>query len=404
MRSGLVSKHWDTMFDTIHFEELWQISTNAHREWDFEERRTNQLQETHAPIEARLCCKHKATNIRVYGPYTQIISKVYVPSLAALLHGSNAISLNGTSELNIALDVLDQILGTIAKKTSTGRKYTRLDISLNLPRCPGWRIVTYEQQLAVLDDPELRRGFEFRDLERIIRNGNLKGARGKTRHYQGESLTFYRNQTELMFYDKTKQLVHRKGLKRAGEHAPIIRVELRLSGKDLERELGDGCLVRELNLLQAYLSLRKHALQVFGVKNGQEISLPGHPKDLYGFLALVEQENPELYDVYLGMQTPNSVGQTKRKVRDRMVEMAECPIPLNRLFPEDHPPTQSSVLNIDMKAVKAGRAQMAQGEDVSESLNSRTMPLGVEPIAMMPPEQVERINQAKVRERLRLQG
>lgn len=392
------------MFDTIHFEELWQISTNAHPEWDFEERRTNQLKETHAPIQARLCCKHKATNIRVYGSDSQHINKVYVPSLTALLHGSNAISLNGTSELNIALDVLDQTLGTIAKKTSTGRKYTRLDISLNLPRCPGWRIVTHEQQLAALDDPELRRGFEFRDLERIIRNGNLKGARRKTRHYQGESLTFYRNQTELMFYDKTKQLLHGKGLKRAGEHAPIIRVELRLSGKDLERELGDGGLVTELNLLQAYLALRKHALQVFGSENGREISLPGDPKDLYGFLALVEQENPELYDLYLSMQAPESVGQTKRKVRGKMIEMAKCPIPLSRLFPEDYSPPQSSVLNVDMKAVKMGREQMARAEDVKESLNSRTTPLGVEPIVMMPPEQVERVHQAKMRERLRLKG
>jgi hypothetical protein len=391
------------MFDTINFEELWQISTNAHPEWDFEERRTNQLKETHAPIKARLYCKHKATNIRVYGSDIQTISKVYVPSLSALLHGSNTISLNGTSELNIALDVLDQTLGTIARKTSTGRKYTRLDISLNLPRCPGWRIATHEQQLAALDDPELRRGFEFRDLERVIRNGNLKGARNKTRHYQGESLTFYRNQTELMFYDKTQQLVHGKGLKRAGEHAPIIRVELRLSGKDLERELGKGRAVTELNLPKAYLALRKHALQVFGVKNGQETSLTGDPQDLYDFLALVERENPELYDVYLNMQTPKSVGQTKRKVREKMVKMAEYPIPLSQLFPENHPPPQSSVLNIDMEAVTAGREQMTRAEDVKELLNSRTTSFGVEPIEMMPPEQVERVNQAKQRERLKLE-
>lgn len=298
------------MFDTVYFRQQWKV-LQSHPDWEFESRGRFDPGSSRILKSPWLQASHKNNLIKVYGPKTDLITKVYVSSLPTLLNGQNAHPLNGRREVAAALTVLDFFLEEIGVST-TSREFTRVDICLQLP------------------------GISFPEIEQALQFSRLPRSRLSTKRYVGESITFRRNQTELIVYDKSKKL-EASGIPNASNLPSVVKCELRLNNEDLERHLGKGGIVRELDVDLAYQVLRNHLLSMGGNR-------PTGVTNLASFLAYMEKVSPGALDTYVN----NCVGLERRKELRREVSrlmgsVGSDPIPWEDLLPASHPPSWEQI-------------------------------------------------------------
>ncbi|MDA0767949.1 MAG: hypothetical protein O3A92_14150 [Verrucomicrobia bacterium] len=299
------------MFDSIYFSSSWEFLGN-HPDWKLT---FTQDQPTRGPVitEGRIRAVHQDLNIRAYGSNeTKTLTKFSVSSLPALLHGQNGMPLSGQEEVDAALEVLDRLLGQIARPLDKTRTFIKVDTSLNLFNLP------------------------YRHIDVALQRSKLPGSRQAVVHYVGESLTYRRGFTELQFYDKRLQMVAKGRVPKGQEQHldPCTRVELRLETKDLDKELGDGQPVTDLQIPPAYECLRRHILSL-GLTRIDGV----HNLDTY--LARVGVESPELLDLYLkSCLKPDYARRKLNEISAMMPLMADNPIDWDVILPVDHPPLE----------------------------------------------------------------
>lgn len=312
------------MIDTIHFESEWRL-VGTHPDWDIKVTKTRSGEDG-AETVGKLSITHRHLKIKINGmegsASSGIVRYFKIPSLGTLLHGHNAIPLNGQPEIDAALAVLDRLLRQILEpvKSKSERRFTRVDMSLNLLN------------------------LSFPAMEPVLQRANLPRSREAPRHYLGESMTYYRNYTELQIYDKTKRSAA-TGLVVPDTLPSVVRIELRLLRDDLEREFkcrrGKG--VQELNILECYRVFRDHVLSLTQV-NGKPLAEVKGVTNLNSFLAYLAARDPSLLDIYLGTMSPDYRRQLRKKVVALIPTVAEIPIRWDRILPEAHPPAQESIV------------------------------------------------------------
>lgn len=307
------------MFDTVHFKQRWKVLYD-HPDWSFESRGKYDSESSRIIGRPWIKAAHKNQWINAYGPNTDTITSIYVSSLATLLNGQNGHPLNGKREVDAALTVLDSFLGQIGIPIGS-REFTRVDICLQLP------------------------GVSFSQIEQALQFSNLPRSRLPIIRYVGETILFRRNETKLIFYDKSKR-IEAIDVPEASKLLPVVRCELRLEKDDLNRQLGKGRIVRELDVDLAYQVLRNHVLSMTG-------EYPTGVTGLASYLAYMEKKSPGALDVYL----THCVGKDRKKELRRevsrlMASVGSNPIPWRDLLPESHPPSWEQIhypLELDPK-------------------------------------------------------
>ncbi|BCU76846.1 hypothetical protein [Luteolibacter sp. LG18] len=308
------------MIDTIHFLSAWKV-TRDHPDWEIRENKV--VTATGEPVdEGSLLVRHRKLKIRAKGSLTsRKLTFFSVPSLSQLLFGQNGVPLNGQPDIDAALEVLDRLFAQVAEpENGAKRRYKRVDMSLNLVNAP------------------------FERIEPVIQRAALPGSRLAVRHYVGESLTFYRNQTELQIYNKTKK-AGADGLLDPTKHEQVTRMELRLHNDDLDRELArsPGKGVQELDIMDCYRVFRKHVMSLTD-GNQEGIRVVPEITGIDSYLAYVSTRDAGLFDAYVSTKSSDWQRQLKRKVAKLAPAMAEVPVNWDLVLPEGHPPAQTQII------------------------------------------------------------
>jgi hypothetical protein len=242
-------------------------------------------------------------------------------SLPRLLYPNNARLIASQGDLDRAVTKADNLLAQIATDIDpTQRKFTRVDLVAHV-----WgRIGDFIEAHEGVKHPEVHKWPSI---------------------YPGETILWRGSKMSITIYDKYKEMTGSKG--------KVVRVEIRLRDKKLQKELAGGSAVKQLNYSKCYRAFRRKILQlapapVYRLKSWQTDVL---------YLAMVNKwrcNGKPAWKVLLKRYSPKQANTRMRELA--AWKLAAYQINWSKLLPLKHPPRISPIRFIVPSAVtKPGR-------------------------------------------------
>ncbi|MCC6355249.1 MAG: hypothetical protein IT577_15260 [Verrucomicrobiae bacterium] len=304
------------MYDTIEFDQS-RILTTPHPEWREVMRNVADSPGHQSFTHTRV---HGPTHVRVSGKTVGTVSRVYVPSLPALLYGHNARCLKTQADLDLALALVDLILDQISRPL-------RVPNSVAPPRV--FRRVDIATQL-VLPMPRILEGMQ---------HARQPGARKDPELYGQETIVFPFTDQRVSIYSKQSQLREKERRQGRRLNLPpgpnVARVEAQLRGDRLVRWLGDpgSHVVTRLDFDRAYSALRQIMIGV----HGRPVS-GMNPRSMGDLMTRLALEAPDIFLWRLSGLSADHRKKVRAAVRKRTPAHTSSQLDWATLLPEGGPP------------------------------------------------------------------